>query len=137
MWPNPQFPAGFFTFTEEIFNGKLPFLRKFLKFLLTAVFQNIVMALLLQWLTACKKKKLGTKKVLERSSFDNFFPSFCLQVALSQSAVETNLTLKSWSMSNLKVLFLLYHRVQNAEMRAFSDPYFPAYGQNRRPENTN
>ena len=39
-------------------------------------------------------------------------------------------------MSNLKVLFLLYHRVQNAEMRAFSDPYFPAYGQNRRPENT-
>ena len=23
MWPNPQFPAGLVTFTEEILNGKL------------------------------------------------------------------------------------------------------------------
>ena len=27
MWPNPQFPADFVTFTEEIVNGKLHFLR--------------------------------------------------------------------------------------------------------------
>ena len=27
MWPNPQFPADFVTFTEEILNGKLHFLR--------------------------------------------------------------------------------------------------------------
>ena len=27
MWPNPQFPAGLVTFTEEILNGKLHFLR--------------------------------------------------------------------------------------------------------------
>ena len=26
MWPNPQFPADLFTFTEEILNGKLHFL---------------------------------------------------------------------------------------------------------------
>ena len=26
MWPNPQFPAGFVIFTEEILNGKLHFL---------------------------------------------------------------------------------------------------------------
>ena len=26
MWPNPQFPADLVTFTEEILNGKLPFL---------------------------------------------------------------------------------------------------------------
>ena len=25
MWPIPQLPANLFTFTEEIFNGKLPF----------------------------------------------------------------------------------------------------------------
>ena len=25
MWPNPQFPAGLVTFTEEILNGKLHF----------------------------------------------------------------------------------------------------------------
>ena len=25
MWPNPQYPANFVTFTEEIFNGKLYF----------------------------------------------------------------------------------------------------------------
>ena len=28
MWPNPQFPAELFTFTEEILNGKLPFSAK-------------------------------------------------------------------------------------------------------------
>ena len=27
MWPNPQVPAGFVTFIEEILNGKLNFLR--------------------------------------------------------------------------------------------------------------
>ena len=27
MWPNPQFSADFATFTEEIFNEKLHFLR--------------------------------------------------------------------------------------------------------------
>ena len=27
MWPNPQFPANLVTFTEEILNGKLHFLR--------------------------------------------------------------------------------------------------------------
>ena len=27
MWPNPQFPADLVTFTEEILNGKLHFLR--------------------------------------------------------------------------------------------------------------
>ena len=26
MWPNPQFPADLFTFTEEILTGKLHFL---------------------------------------------------------------------------------------------------------------
>ena len=26
MWPNPQLPADFITFTEEILNGKLHFL---------------------------------------------------------------------------------------------------------------
>ena len=26
MWPNPEFPADFVTFTQEIFNGKLHFL---------------------------------------------------------------------------------------------------------------
>ena len=26
MWPNPQFPAGLVTFTEEILNGKPHFL---------------------------------------------------------------------------------------------------------------
>ena len=26
MWPNPQYPADFFTFTEEILSGQLPFL---------------------------------------------------------------------------------------------------------------
>ena len=26
MWPNPQFPADFVTFTEETLNGKLHFL---------------------------------------------------------------------------------------------------------------
>ena len=26
MWPNPQFPADFFTFTEEILREKLDFL---------------------------------------------------------------------------------------------------------------
>ena len=26
MWPNPQFPADLVTFTEEILNGKLPFI---------------------------------------------------------------------------------------------------------------
>ena len=25
MWPNPQFPADLFTFTEEILNGKFDF----------------------------------------------------------------------------------------------------------------
>ena len=27
MWPNPQFPSDLVTFTEEILNGKLHFLR--------------------------------------------------------------------------------------------------------------
>ena len=27
MWPNPQFPVDLVTFTEEILNGKLHFLR--------------------------------------------------------------------------------------------------------------
>ena len=27
MWPNPQFPAHVVTFTEEVLNGKLYFLR--------------------------------------------------------------------------------------------------------------
>ena len=27
MWPNPQFPEDLVTFTEEILNGKLHFLR--------------------------------------------------------------------------------------------------------------
>ena len=27
MWPNPQFPGDLVTFTEEILNGKLYFLR--------------------------------------------------------------------------------------------------------------
>ena len=27
MWPNPQFPADLVTFTEEILNGKVHFLR--------------------------------------------------------------------------------------------------------------
>ena len=33
MWPNPQFPADFVTFTEEILHGKLYFLSgvKFFK----------------------------------------------------------------------------------------------------------
>ena len=26
MWPNPQFPAGLVTITEELLNGKLHFL---------------------------------------------------------------------------------------------------------------
>ena len=26
MWSNPQYPADLVRFTEEIFNGKLPFL---------------------------------------------------------------------------------------------------------------
>ena len=33
MWPNPQFPADFVTFTEEIFNGKLHFLCSVLYFI--------------------------------------------------------------------------------------------------------
>ena len=42
-------------------------------------------------MTYClKKEKVGKKKVLERSSFDKFFRSFHLQVALSQLAVERN-----------------------------------------------
>ena len=28
MWPNPQFPADLVTFTDEILNGKLHFLRR-------------------------------------------------------------------------------------------------------------
>ena len=27
MWPNPQFPGDLATFTEDILNGKLHFLR--------------------------------------------------------------------------------------------------------------
>ena len=34
MWPNPQFPANLVTFTEEILNGKLHFLRSAIKFCL-------------------------------------------------------------------------------------------------------
>ena len=34
MWPNPQFPADLVTFTEEILNGKLHFLRSAIKFCL-------------------------------------------------------------------------------------------------------
>ena len=37
-----------------------------------------------------QKEKVGKKKVLERSNFDNFFQSFHLQVALSQSFDERN-----------------------------------------------
>ena len=33
MWPNPQFPANLITFTEEIINGKLPFLYSALGFM--------------------------------------------------------------------------------------------------------
>ena len=32
MWPNPQFPAGLLTFTEEILHGKLCFLCSVLPF---------------------------------------------------------------------------------------------------------
>ena len=42
-------------------------------------------------ITYClQKEKVGKKKVLERSSFDNFFQSFLWQVALWQSVVERN-----------------------------------------------
>ena len=37
-----------------------------------------------------QKEKVGKKKVLERSSFDNFFQAFHLQVAPSQLVVNRN-----------------------------------------------
>ena len=56
MWLNPQFPADFVTFTEEILNGKLPFcavsvaghlLASFSGHLLTVLFQYTSYLLLL------------------------------------------------------------------------------------------
>ena len=42
-------------------------------------------------ITYClQKEKVGKKKVLERSNFDNIFQLFHLQVAISQSVIERN-----------------------------------------------
>ena len=42
-------------------------------------------------ITYClRKEKVGKKKVLERSSFENIFQLFHLQVAISQSVIERN-----------------------------------------------
>ena len=73
----------------------------FAKFLLIAVFQNIVTGLLLRWLTAYKKK--SRKEGVERSSFDNFSI-----ISLTSSSITISLwmklNLKLRSQSNLKLL---------------------------------
>ena len=62
MWPNLQFPADLVTFTEEILNGKLHFLRsetakfeveRFLK--LRQVFQTVMVFLELTNLLFCRR----------------------------------------------------------------------------------
>ena len=39
MWPNPQFPADFVTFTEEIFNGKLFCVKCYIRFVVFYLFE--------------------------------------------------------------------------------------------------
>ena len=62
----------------------------FVKSLITAVFQNIVTGFAFAIIYCLQKEKVGKKKVLERSSFDNFFQAFHLQVAPSQLVVNRN-----------------------------------------------
>ena len=99
----------------------------FVTFLLTATFQNIVTGLLLRCLTNCKNKKQVFKKEVDLTIF---FSIISLQLALSQSVFERNETLKPWSQSNLKLLYLSNNCVRYAKILAFSDPYFTIYEQN-------
>ena len=65
----------------------------FAKFLLIAVFQNIVTGLLLRWLAAYKKK--SRKEGVEKSSFDNFFSI----IPLTSSSI----TISLWMKLNFKI----------------------------------
>ena len=83
------------------------------------------------WTYCRRKEKEGKKEVLEGSSFDNFFSIISLTSNSITTVIGKNWTLKSWSQSNLKLLFLANHCVKYVEMRAFTDSYFSVYNQNR------
>ena len=89
------------------------------------------------WTYCLRKEKEGKKEVLERSSFDNFFSIISLtsnSITIShwkKLNLWSQWSQKSWSQSNLKLLFLPNHCEKYVEMRAFTDSYFSVYNKNR------
>ena len=82
MWPNPQFPAGWVTFTEEIFNEKLHF---FVQWRLLIPLLLILGLILEMWLRS------------NRYIYANSLSSFSLTTAFSSIYPSSFTNVRFWT----------------------------------------